>query len=336
MKGRTTPPRYTPEASPTAHQDGERLQKVLSAAGLGSRRECEELILAGRVEIDRRPVTTLGTKANPQEQEIRVDGEPLPRTKLVYYMVNKPEGVVTTNADPSGRPRVIDLVPDRGGHLFPVGRLDMSSEGLILVTNDGELANRLTHPRYGVEKTYQVEVAGRLENEQLQQLRRGVHLAEGFAKVAHVVIKKQLKKSTMLEIMLDEGKNREVRRILARVGHKVLRLKRIAVGSLRLGELPVGTFRPLTHEELDKLRETTTNLHGARSKRGPRRFGKRPGAKNFRSAKPGAQRSIPKKPEVRGTGSIIGADASPAKPRKPSPKAVVKKPRRPPQGGRRS
>ena len=329
MKTRSEPPRYTPSTSALPQHDGERLQKILAAAGLGSRRDCEELILAGRVEVDRRVVTTLGTKANPREQEIRIDGDPLPRPKLVYFMVNKPPGVVTTNVDPAGRPRVIDLVPDKGGHLFAVGRLDMSSEGLILVTNDGELANRLTHPRYEVEKTYHVEVAGRLDNEQLRELRKGVHLAEGFAKVVGATIKKTMHKSTLLEIVLKEGKNREIRRLLARVGHKVLRLKRIAIGPLRLGELPAGSFRPLSFEELDKLRETATGKKRARSPRGPRRAGSRMTAKGAK--KPREPR--PAKPEFRGTGSIIGGNDSPPP---QTPKPAAKKPRRQPRGGRRS
>ena len=326
MKTPSEPPRYVPPPAPVAHGDGERLQKILSAAGLGSRRDCEELILAGRVEVDRRVVTTLGTKANPHDQEIRVDGEPLHRSKLVYYMVNKPVGVVTTNADPDGRPRVIDLVPDKGGHLYPVGRLDMSSEGLILVTNDGEMANRLTHPRYGVEKTYHVEVAGRLDEAQLQELRKGIYLSEGFAKVAGATIKKQLSKSTLLEVVLDEGKNREIRRLLARVGHKVLRLRRIAVGPLRLGELPVGTFRQLTHEEIQNVQKTTS---------GKRRGPKRPGAKGRRRPPGGARtgpprRAVEKKGDVPRTGSVIGGDVAP-KPRKILPGA---RPAKSVQGGK--
>jgi 23S rRNA pseudouridine2605 synthase len=229
---------------------------VLAAAGLGSRRQCEELITTGRVEIDRKVVTELGSRVEAATQEIRVDGQPLPRTKMVYYAVNKPAGVVSTNSDPSGRPRVIDMVQAGDVRLFTIGRLDLSSEGLILVTNDGELANLLTHPRYGVEKTYRVQVAGRPTSEILMKLRRGVHLAEGVAKVDRVEIKSHHKESTMLEIVLREGKNREIRRILARLGHKVMKLARIAVGPIRLGEMPVGSVRKLSKEELTALRNT--------------------------------------------------------------------------------
>src|SRR5205823_9985880 len=156
--------------------------------------------------------------------------------------VNKPVGVVTTNYDPSGRSRVIDLVPTEE-RVFAVGRLDRSSEGLILVTNDGEFANRLTHPRYGVEKTYLVRVAGAPEQRQLARLKKGVHLAEGFARAQSITVKKQHGLSTDLVIVLNEGRNREIRRVLARVGHKVLALKRLAVGRVKLGDLPLGAWR---------------------------------------------------------------------------------------------
>lgn len=252
------PPRKPRSSAPKSPAAGvvvaDRLQKVLAAAGLGSRRQCEELITTGRVEIDREVVMELGTRVDPLRQEVRVDGVPLHSQKLAYYAVNKPTGVVSTNRDPAGRPRVIDLVP--GGHerLFAIGRLDLHSEGLILVTNDGELANRLTHPRYGVAKTYRVTVAGNPTREVLDQLRRGVHLAEGMARAERVTARSHHKGSTVLEMVLREGKNREIRRILARVGHKVLRLTRIAVGPVRLGTLPVGTARRLTREEIAALR----------------------------------------------------------------------------------
>ncbi|HEX5443429.1 MAG TPA: pseudouridine synthase [Pirellulales bacterium] len=252
------PPRRQPKPSSaprdTDRPQGERLQKVMAAAGIGSRRRCEELILAGRVEVDRRVVRTLGTRVDAERQEVRVDGDPLQRTRRVHYLVNKPVGVVSTNFDPSGRTRVIDLLPQTAERLFTVGRLDQSSEGLMLVTNDGELANQLAHPRYGVHKTYHALVAGKPEAEVLERLRRGVHLAEGVARVVSVKIKKSLGKSTLLELVLAEGRNREIRRILAKVGHKVLRLKRVALGGVRLKELAPGEFRPLRHDELRALR----------------------------------------------------------------------------------
>lgn len=247
--------RRPPRGNPPPHEEGsERLQKVLAAIGVASRRECEQMILDGRVEVDRQLVTELGTRVKPLEQEIRVDGEVLHRGKPVYFAVNKPEGVVCTARDPSGRPRVIDFLPPDAPRAYCVGRLDMSSEGLILVTNDGALANGLTHPRHGVEKIYHVQVAGHLEDEALAKLRKGMHLAEGFARAKHVRIKSRRAKSTILEMVLDEGRNREIRRLLARLGHKVQRLTRIAVGPVRLGEMPRGAVRPLTQQEIAALR----------------------------------------------------------------------------------
>jgi 23S rRNA pseudouridine2605 synthase len=243
-------------AAPAKHESEgpERLQKVLAAAGVGSRRECEELIVEGRVEVDRQVVSELGTRVDPTSQQIRVDGTMLPRPKREYYLLNKPTGVVCTNRDPSGRARVIDFIRSNE-RLFPVGRLDRNSEGLILVTNDGELSNKLTHPRYGIEKTYRVRVAGHPTAQLLSKLRRGVRLSDGVARVASIVTKRRYKESTELEIVLNEGRNRELRRILARIGHKVLSLKRIAIGPLRLGDLPVGAHRPLERDEVSRLRD---------------------------------------------------------------------------------
>jgi 23S rRNA pseudouridine2605 synthase len=231
---------------------------VLAAAGIASRRECEELIREGRVEVDRKVVTELGTRVEVQRQEVRVDGEVLHKPKLVYFAVHKPVGVVSTSRDPAGRPRVTDLLPPNAPRSFCVGRLDLSSEGLILVTNDGELANGLAHPRHGVEKIYQVQVAGEVGPELASKLERGVHLSEGFAHAKHVRIKSRRKNSTLLELVLDEGRNREIRRLLAHLGHKVQRLRRIAVGPVRLGDLPVGAVRPLDRKEIAALQRVVS------------------------------------------------------------------------------
>jgi len=196
----------------------------------------------------------MGTRVNPDRQEIRLDGDRINRPKLVYFAVNKPDGVISTNRDPSGRPRVVDLLPD-DVRLFTVGRLDLHSEGLILLTNDGELANRLTHPRYGVEKTYRVMVSGHPTPEVLDQLRGGVRLAEGLARVAGVTLRRKYKQSAILEMVLREGQNREIRRVLARLNHKVLRLVRISVGPVRLGKLPSGEYRRLTKDEVRALQK---------------------------------------------------------------------------------
>jgi 23S rRNA pseudouridine2605 synthase len=250
---------------------GERLQKVLAAAGVGSRRVCEEYIREGRVEVDRQVVTELGTRVDPLRHEIRVDGEELRKPQRLYYAVNKPMGVVTTNNDPSGRPLVIDLVPTEE-RVFAVGRLDRASEGLILVTNDGEFANRLTHPRYGIEKTYLVRVAGSPTQTDLARLTKGVYMSDGFCRVQSIAVKKKQGQSTDLVMVLNEGRNRELRRILARVGHKVLRLKRIAVGPIKLADLPIGAWRRLMPNEIEAL------LRLAREKRRAAKSKRRPGA----------------------------------------------------------
>jgi len=254
---------------PEVADDGlERLQKVLAAAGLGSRRACEELITTGRVEVDRQVITQLGTRVDPHAQEIRVDGERLPHPKRVVFMLNKPVGVVTTNYDPSGRPRVVDLVPG-DQRLFAIGRLDRMSEGLILLTNDGGLANLLAHPRYGVEKKYLVQVAGVPPEELLDRLRRGIRLAEGEVHAKRVSIRSQHKQSAVLEMILDEGKNREIRRMLARLGHKVHQLKRVAVGGLSLGNLLPGQWRQLAWSEIEELRRDALAAVGPDAERAP-------------------------------------------------------------------
>ncbi len=172
----------TAKKASTPPDGKQRLQRLLAAAGFGSRRQCEELIEAGRVEVDGTIVTKLGTTADPSVQKVRVDGVELRKQKLVYYAVNKPIGFITTNADPQGRSRVIDLVP-RSERVFPVGRLDMNSEGLILLTNDGDLAQQLSHPKFGVRKFYRVTVAGKVDGETMKQMRRGIFIAEGRVSV---------------------------------------------------------------------------------------------------------------------------------------------------------
>ena len=240
----------TAEAVPS---EGHRLQKVLAAAGFGSRRECEELITTGRVEVDRQIVTELGTRVFPMTQDLRVDGELLKKTRPVYIALYKPKGYVCTNDDPEHRPRALDLVPEKMGRLFSVGRLDLESEGLLLMTNDGALCERLTHPKYEVPKRYRVQVAGFVEPSVIAQLKKGVYFAEGHARASKVTIKGTHKNSSILEIELKEGKNREIRRLLARLGHKVMALQRVAVGSVPLGKLLPGEYRTLTAAEVDHL-----------------------------------------------------------------------------------
>jgi len=232
----------------------QRLQKILAASGFGSRRTCEELIATGRVEVDRKVVDQLGFQVDPNLCEIRVDGQVLRRPRPAYIALFKPKGYLCTNQDEQGRRRAIDLVPESFGRLFPVGRLDMNSEGLLLLTNDGELAQRLTHPRYGVPKVYRVQVAGTVDHRTVEQLQNGVYLAEGFAKAEHVVIKGHHKQSTYLEITLTEGRNREIRRLLAHVHHKVLSLIRVSIGPIKLGKMLPGDYRVLSVREVNMIK----------------------------------------------------------------------------------
>jgi 23S rRNA pseudouridine2605 synthase len=232
----------------------ERLNKYLAHAGVGSRRHCEELILRGRVAVDGQVVRELGTKVEPS-QEVCVDGQPLKLEKPVHYLVNKPRGYLCTNHDPAGRPLATDLVPHVPERVYTVGRLDEDSEGLLLLTNDGDLAFRLMHPRFGVEKTYLVQVAGHPERSDLEQLLKGVWLSDGHVRARHVKRLKSQGESTWLQIILSEGKNREIRRMLARLKHKVMRLRRTAIGPVGLGKLAVGKSRPLRPIELKLLRE---------------------------------------------------------------------------------
>ena len=248
--GKKKPAARTEEES---RPEGHRVQKILAAAGYGSRRECEELISTGRVEIDGKIVTELGVRADPAVQRIRVDGEALPKTRPVYLAVNKPKGFLCTHRDQQGRRRVIDLVPDQFGRVFPVGRLDQYSEGLILLTNDGAFAEQLTHPRFEVPKKYQVQVAGEVEPDLPRRLQKGIHIAEGVVQADEVKIKSRHALSSVLEIVLREGKNREIRRMLARIGHKVLTLRRIAIGPVKLGDLAPGEYRLLTKREVASL-----------------------------------------------------------------------------------
>lgn len=233
----------------------QRLNKFLAHAGVGSRRHCDQLIAAGRIKIDGEVVTELGTQIDPEKHRITADDHPVRVEKLVYWAVNKPRGYLCTNHDPAGRPRAIDLVPHVDQRVYTVGRLDEDSEGLLLLTNDGDLAQQLMHPKYGVDKTYEVQVAGSPSAEDLQQLTTGVFLSEGRVKAKSVKRFKRQGESTWLKIVLSEGKNREIRRMLAKQNHKVIRLKRVAIGPIRLDRLPKGKSRKLGLEEIALLQK---------------------------------------------------------------------------------
>jgi 23S rRNA pseudouridine2605 synthase len=233
---------------------GVRLQKVLAAAGVGSRRRCEELIGAGRVEVDGETVRRYGARVDPERQVIKLDGRRIPaRQDLVYLALNKPAGVVTTMSDEHGRRTIADLLGERAERLYHVGRLDYDTEGLMLLTNDGELAHRLTHPRYGVPKTYLAEVPGPLPRDLGRKLLTGVELDDGAASADKFRVVEQVGSRVMVEITLHEGRKHIVRRLLAAVGHPVSRLVRIRVGPVPLGDLRPGATRPLTLTEVGNL-----------------------------------------------------------------------------------
>ena len=269
-KARPSKPQQAKPQSPKKDSDSsesqpalQRINKVLAAAGLGSRRQVDELIEQGRVEIDGQVVTQVGVKVDLANATIVVDGEELKQHRPVYFALHKPEGVLCTNRDPQGRPRVIDFVPNQH-RLFPVGRLDASSTGLILLTNDGELAQQLAHPKHEIPKRYAVVVVGQVELDALKRLERGIYLAEGKAQVDQAKLKKVRKSSTEIEITLSEGKNREIRRVLARLGHKVVSLKRIAIGPLKLADLPEGAYRPLSSHEVQGLYQAVDDIRRER------------------------------------------------------------------------
>jgi len=236
----------------------ERLNKYLAHAGVGSRRHCDSLIVAGRVKINGQRVVDLGIRVDPGIQKVSVDDQPVVAEKFVYWVVHKPAGYLCTTHDPSGRPLAQDLIPHVEQRVYTVGRLDEMSEGMLLMTNDGELANSLTHPKFGVEKTYQVLVAGRPSPDDLQKLLDGVWLSDGKVKAKRVRRMKTQGESTWMRVVLSEGKNREIRRMLAKLGHKVVKLKRVAIGPVELDRLPKGKCRKLSLAELEALRKSVT------------------------------------------------------------------------------
>jgi 23S rRNA pseudouridine2605 synthase len=231
-----------------------RLQKLLAQSGVASRRKCEELMLAGEVVVDGEVVTRLGTKVDPTTAVIRVSGKRLPPVgPHVYLVLNKPRGVVSTMSDPEGRRTLSDLVADRPERLFHVGRLDTDTEGLLLLTNDGDFAQRLAHPSYEVEKTYVAEVAGRVDKSLVRTLLAGVTLEDGPVEVRRARVISSTADRGIVELVIHEGRNRIVRRLLDHVGHPVQRLTRTAVGPVRIGSLKAGTVRELTADEVGSL-----------------------------------------------------------------------------------
>jgi len=234
-----------------------RLQKLLAQSGIASRRKCEEIMLAGLVEVDGEIVTRLGTKVDPTTAVIRVSGKRLPPiSPHVYLVLNKPRGVVSTMSDPEGRRTLQDLVEDRPERLFHVGRLDTDTAGLILLTNDGDFAHQMAHPSFEVDKTYVAEVEGEVSKATLRQIEDGVMLEDGPVKVTKVKLVGEHKDRTIVELVIHEGRNRIVRRLLEHVGHPVRRLTRTRFGPVTLIGIKTGEMRDLTTDELGSLLDT--------------------------------------------------------------------------------
>jgi 23S rRNA pseudouridine2605 synthase len=239
----------------------ERLQKILAQAGIASRRKCEDLIAAGKVEVNGEVVTTLGTKADPDQDIITVNGKPIRNEKKVYIVMNKPKGVITSASDPEGRKVVSDYLRDVKERVYPVGRLDYDTEGLIILTNDGEFANLLTHPKHHVPKTYMATVKGVPHGSDLDKLKAGIMLDDGMTSPAEVEYKDidTAKNEATISITIYEGRNRQVRRMFEAVSHPVIKLKRIAFGELMLHNLKRGLFRHLTKKEVEELIKLATS-----------------------------------------------------------------------------
>ena len=235
-------------------ETGIRLQKVMAAAGVGSRRACEELIAKGRVSVDGAVVREQGMRVDPETAVVRVDDMRINTgTSRAYLALNKPRGMVTAMTDPEGRPTVGDLVEQRTDRVFHVGRLDADSEGLLLLTNDGELSHRLTHPSYEIPKTYLAEVLGPVARDVGKRLKAGIELADGPAKVDGFRLTGSSGNRVMLELVLHDGRKHIVRRLLEEVGHPVQRLVRVSIGPIHLGDQRAGKIRALTSQELSAL-----------------------------------------------------------------------------------
>lgn len=256
----------------------ERLQKIISAAGIASRRAAEDLILEGRVRVNGAVVTELGAKADPDRDHIKVDGKLInPKQPKTYLILNKPAGCVTTMFDPEGRPTVTELLKGVKARVYPVGRLDYDTEGLLLLTNDGDFAFRVTHPRHELPKTYHVKVKGVLDDRHIENLEKGVFLQDGKTAPARVKKLRKEESNSWVEITIHEGRKRQVRRMIDHTGHSVIKLKRVRVGDLHIGDLPLGAYRQLTSDEVKALQDLSTGGGHAVSDKAAKP-GKRPAA----------------------------------------------------------
>jgi len=248
--------RKTKQKQSTAPEGMQRLQKILASAGIDSRRKCEELIQEGGVTVNGHVIDTLPAFANPDTDDIRVNGVRLKQPKKVYFLLNKPKGVICTSSDPMDRPKAVDLITTEE-RIFCVGRLDADTTGAIILTNDSELTNRLTHPRYELAKTYQVTIRGRMETEDIEKLKKGVWLSEGKTERAAVKVLRKSNEDTLLEISIRQGLNRQVRRTFAHLGYKVKGLKRTQIGNIVLKGLAVGAYQRLTAAQIAYLKKAT-------------------------------------------------------------------------------
>lgn len=298
-RGSTARRKAGPAKKPATEPADERmsLRRFLAASGLDSRRNCDEYIVAERITVDGDVVTEPSTLVDPATQRICVDGERAKLEPKRYFLLNKPKGFLCTNRDPRGRKRAVDLVTAPGLRLFTVGRLDENSEGLLLVTNDGDLANKLAHPRYQVRRKYRVQVAGIPKPETLNELKKGLHFREGRFRLHGARRLKTQGKSSFLEIEMREGQNREIRRLFARVGHKVMTLQRVEFGPLKLGRIASGRFRPLKPPEVRALREFVEEVS---ERKPPRRKSAKSAGTDGKRKTAAGKKARPEKEDKRG------------------------------------
>jgi 23S rRNA pseudouridine2605 synthase len=249
-------PKKTKKTKSSAPAGKQRLQKILAASGIDSRRKCETLILEHAVSVNGEIVNELPAFADPEKDDIRVDGQRIKQTKKVYFLLNKPKGVICTSSDPQKRQKAVDLVdcPER---VVCVGRLDIDTTGAIILTNDSELVNRLTHPKYELPKTYQIVVRGRVEGADVEKLKKGVWLAEGKTQGAAVKIIRRSHLETTLQVVISQGLNRQIRRMFSQLGYKVKLLKRTQIGDIVLKGIAAGNYKRLTKPQLAYLKRAT-------------------------------------------------------------------------------
>ena len=247
----------------------ERLQKIIARAGIASRRNAERLITEGKVSVDGQVVTELGTKVDPDRQQIAFQGKPLTLSEeKIYLLLNKPKGYVTTLSDPQGRPMVSSLVKDLTSlRVFPVGRLDLDTEGALIMTNDGELAQRIQHPSFEIRKTYVALVAGQPTKTKIRQLEKGIELEGRKTWPAEIRVLETFKNKTSLQIIIHEGRKRQVRKMFAAIGHPVEHLRRVAYGGLKLGDIPLGMARVLRQKDLKQIFAQKKSLYNSKGSR---------------------------------------------------------------------